>query len=61
MKDYLQVLVVIGLVVLIVLGGNILYRASTTRIEIIDAEPGVRCAMASSWNAVAINCWRIDE
>jgi len=33
----------------------------SNELELIDAEPGVRCAVAHGANAVAINCWEIEE
>ena len=53
--------VLVGLVIVLTLMLGTMTTRFATEIEIIDAEPGVRCALAKHPQAVAINCWEIDE
>ena len=43
--------------------GALFAKAMDERVELelLEPEAGVRCALARAPNAVAINCWRVDE
>lgn len=61
MKNVILVLVLVAAVVaaLFALNAGVRYfSAITTSITVHQVEPGIRCALASTSNGTAIDCWQ---
>lgn len=37
------------------------FSSVTTRIDVVIPEPGVHCALASTSDGAAIDCWKVDK
>jgi hypothetical protein len=67
MKDTWFVATVIGCIIagLLIIAGVMFsmrqFSLAVTSVDVIDVEPGVRCARMVTADGAAISCWKVEQ
>lgn len=64
MKNFIVPAIGIVVIISIIFMGVSTWRylsSVTTRIDVVIPEPGVHCALASTSDGAAIDCWKVTQ
>jgi hypothetical protein len=60
-KTYLAAVVFAILIAVVVMFGARQFSLAITTVDVIEVEPGVRCARMVTADGAAISCWEVGE
>lgn len=60
-KVYLGAVVLVFLVVMAIMFGVRQFSLAITTVDVIEVEPGVRCARMVTADGAAISCWEVGD
>ena len=61
MREFMAAAALAVIAVFVIMWAIRLFNNAATSITVNEVEPGIHCALATSTDGVAIDCWEVDE